>query len=143
MKLTKSQQEQCWNIFLSLKEEALYLSHYQLAELTEIKDAFVWKEFLMEPKTVDYVSTEMNLIRTSAINKMVAEAPHSRSVGQSQLINALQKLDEKSNHKEGPVFIYSYVPLNEAQKKAPNVRICNAEGVEVKDDGTYVMYEES
>jgi hypothetical protein len=141
MKLTKAQLDECWNIFLALKEEALYLSHYQLAELTTIKDAFIWKEFLMDPKTVDYVSTEMNLIRTSAINKMVAEAPHSRSVGQSQLINALQKLDEKANNKEGPVFIYCYVPLNKAQTKAPNVRICNAEGVEVQEDGTYVMYE--
>lgn len=141
MKLTKAQQEECWEIFLSLKEEGLYLSHYQLAELTSVQDAFIWKEFLMDPKTVDYISTEMNLIRTSAINKMVAEAPHSRSVGQSQLINALQKLDEKANHKDGPAFIYSYVPLNDDQKKAPNVRICNGEGIEVKDDGTYVMYE--
>ena len=141
MQLTKAQHEECWDIFLSLKSDALYLSHYQLAEITRIKDAFIWKEFLMDPKTVDYISTEMNLIRTAAINKMVAEAPESRSVGQSQLINALQKLDEKANNKEGPVFIYSYVPLNDAQKKAPNVRVCNAEGIEVKEDGSYVMFE--
>lgn len=141
MQLTKAQLQECWDIFLSLKDEGLYLSHYQLAELTPIRDAFVWKEFLMDPKTVDYVSTEMNLIRTAAINKMVAEAPHSRSVGQSQLINALQKLDERANHKEGPIFIYSYVPLNQAQKQAPNVRVCNADGIEIQEDGTYVMYE--
>lgn len=142
MQLTRAQHQECWDIFMQLKEEALYLSHYQLAEITSVKDAFIWKEFLMDPKTVDYVSTEMNLIRTSAINKMVAEAPHSRSVGQSQLINALQKLDERANNKEGPVFIYCYVPLNDAQKKAPNVRVCNAEGIEVNEDGSYVMYEE-
>ena len=141
MQLTKAQQQECWDIFLSLKEEGLYLSHYQLAELTNVKDAFIWKEFLMDPKTVDYISTEMNLIRTAAINKMVAEAPHSRSVGQSQLINALQKLDEKANHKEGPIFIYSYVPLNDAQKQAPNVRVCNGDGIEIQEDGSYVMYE--
>lgn len=141
MKLTKAQLEECWKIFTALKNDGLYLSHYQLAELTPIKDALIWKEFLMDPKTVDYVSTEMNLIRTAAINKMIAEAPNSRSVGQSQLINALQKLDEKATHKEGPIFIYCYVPLNEDQKKAPNVRICNGEGIEENEDGTYVMYE--
>lgn len=142
MKLTKAQSEECWEIFLNLKEEGLFLSHYQLAEMTPIKDALLWKAFLMDPKTVDYVSSEMNIIRGSAINKMIAEAPHSRSVGQSQLINALQKLDEKATNKDGPVFIYCYIPLNEAQTKAPNVRICNGEGIEVKEDGSYVMYED-
>lgn len=139
MQLTKGQYQRCWEIFTSLKEEGLYLNHYQLAESTEIRDAMLWKEFLMDPHTADYVSSEMALIRSAAINQMTAEAPNSRSVGQSQLINALQKLDEKANHKEGPAFIYSYVPLNEEQKKAPNVRICDDKGVEVDENGTYII----
>jgi hypothetical protein len=139
MQLTKAQYQQCWEIFTQLKEEGLYLNHYQLAEITELNDALIWKEFLMDPHTVDYVSSEMALIRTAAINQMTAEAPKSRSVGQSQLINALQKLDEKATHKEGPAFIYSYVPLNEEQKHAPNVRLCDEKGVALDEDGTYVF----
>ena len=141
MILTKGQYEECWKIFTSLKEDGLYLSHYQLAEHTRINDAFVWKEFLMDPRTVDYITSEMNIIRSAAINEMVSRAPNSNSVGQSQLINALQKLDEKASHKEGPVFIYSYVPLNTEQKQAPNVRIVDTDGIEQTDDGTWVMEE--
>lgn len=141
MILTKGQYEECWKIFLSLKEDGLFLSHYQLAECTKIQDAFIWKEFLMDPKTVDYVTSEMNIIRTAAINKMVSKAPNSNSVGQSQLINALQKLDEKAAHKEGPVFIYSYVPLNREQKQAPNVRTVDTDGIEQTDNGEWIMEE--
>ena len=81
----------------------------------------------------------MNIIRSAAINDMVHKAPDSNSVGQSQLINALGKLDEKATKKEGPVFIYSYVPLNDEQKYAPNVRTVNAEGVEQNEDGSWTI----
>lgn len=141
MQLTKAQFEQCKEIFMELKEEALYLSHYQLAEQTEIKDAMVWKAFLMDSQTTDYIATEMNLIRSTSINKMVSEAADSRSVGQSQLITALQKLDEKSTHKDGPVFIYSHVPLNDEQANAPNVRECNSKGVVKLDEGVFMFDE--
>lgn len=141
MILTKAQYDECWKIFISLKEDGLFLSHYQLAEHTRISDAFVWKEFLMDPRTVDYITSEMNIIRSAAINEMVSKAPNSNSVGQSQLINALQKLDEKSSHKEGPVFIYCYVPLNTEQKQAPNVRTVDTECIEQTDNNTWVMEE--
>lgn len=139
MKLTKAQFEECWDIFVSLGEEGLYMNHYQLAQATEIEDAIQWKMFLTDPQVVDYISTEMNIIRTAAINDMVHKAPDSNSVGQSQLINALGKLDEKATKKEGPVFIYSYVPLNEEQKYAPNIRTVNAEGVEENEDGSWTI----
>ena len=139
MKLTKAQFQECWDIFVELGEEGLYMNHYQLAQATLIEDPLQWKSFLTDPKVVDYVSTEMNIIRTAAINDMVHKAPDSNSVGQSQLINALGKLDEKSTKKEGPVFIYSYVPLNQEQKYAPNVRTVNAEGVEQNEDGSWTI----
>lgn len=135
MILTKAQFNECWETFTQLGQDGLYMNHYQLAQETPINDAMLWKLFLTDPKTVDYITTEMNVIRNAAINHMVHNAPDSNSVGQSQLINALQKLDEKATKKEGPAFIYSYVPLNTAQKEAPNVRKVNAEGIEVTEDG--------
>lgn len=142
MKLTERQYKECWEIFLSLEEEALHLSHYQLAQMTDITDALQWRAFLIDPRTADYIAQEMSIIRSAAINEMVQKAPNSRSVGQSQLINALQKLDEQAAHKEGPVFIYCYVPLNEEQKEAPNVRICDDHGIEKIGDGVYVIEED-
>lgn len=139
MQLTKGQFQQCWDLFISLGEEGLYMNHYQLAQETPLNDPLLWKAFLTDPKAVDYISTEMNIIRTAAINDMVHKAPNSNSVGQSQLINALGKLDEKSNKKEGPVFIYSYVPLNDEQKYAPNIRTVDAEGIEQNEDGSWTL----
>lgn len=136
MQLTREQYAECSRIFTALGEEGLYLNHYQLSEATELDDPITWKYFLTDPKTVDYITTEMNLIRTAAINAIIQKAPNSNSVGQAQLINALGKLDEKAMKKEGPVFIYSYVPLNSEQKEAPNIRKVNKYGLaDLEEEG--------
>lgn len=138
MTLTPLQYENCKKEFLALKEEAFNMNHYQLAEVTNVKDPLQWREFLMDPKTMDYITSEMAIIRNAAINYMVQRAPDSNSVGQSQLINALQKIDETSTKKEGPVFIYCFVPLNEAQKEAPNVREIKPDVTKEKD-GSFTL----
>ena len=76
----------------------------------------------------------MNLIRNASINEIIHKAPNSKSVGQAQLINALVKIDEAAANKTGPVFIYSYVPLNEEQKYAPNVALMPVEQIEKEEE---------
>ena len=69
------------------------------------------------------------LIRNASINEIIHKAPNSKSVGQAQLINALVKIDEAAANKTGPVFIYSYVPLNNEQKFAPNIALIQEEDI--------------
>lgn len=139
IKLTEEEFNKLKKQFLELGQEGLYLSHYDLAKETFCNDPQLWKAFLMDPRTVDYIHSEMTIVRNATINKMVSNAADSNSVGQSQLLNTLGKLAESSEHKEGPAFIYCYVPLNNEQKYAPNVRRVNPEGIEVNEDGTYTM----
>lgn len=127
-KLTKEQYEECQKQFLELGEAAFEMSHYRLAMETYIPDAQVWKAFLMDPRTVDFVNSEMNIIRNAAINEIVKQSPNSKSVGQAQLVNSLMKLSEQATTKSGPTFIYCYVPLNDEQIHAPNVEITNEYG---------------
>lgn len=138
-KLTEEQFNKLKKDFLELGQDGLYLSHYELAQETFCNDPQLWKMFLMDPRIADYIESEMAIVRNATINKMVSNAADSNSVGQSQLLNTLGKLAESSSHKEGPAFIYCYVPLNEEQKYAPNVRRVDAEGIEVNEDGTYTM----
>lgn len=137
MSITRGQFEECDKVFKELREEALYLSHYQLAQETKIQDPQIWKEYLMDPRTTDYINSEMALIRSTTINYMVRNAQDSNSVGQSQLINAITKLDERSSHKEGPAFVYCYVPLNNEQAEAPNVRRIHTDSVSRNEDGSW------
>lgn len=136
--LTNAQYEACKKQFTELGEHALYLNHYQLAAETHIKDPILWKMFLTDPRIADYISSEMNLIRTASINEIIHKAPNSKSVGQAQLINALTKIDEMASNKNGPVFIYTYVPLNAEQEFAPNVALTEVEQIteESEEDHT-------
>lgn len=132
--LTEFQFNECKRQFTELGEKALYLNHYQLAMETRIKDAIVWKIFLTDPRIADYISSEMSLIRNASINEIIHKAPNSKSVGQAQLINALVKIDENAANKNGPVFIYTYVPLNNEQKYAPNVSLRGIEQMEEPEE---------
>lgn len=112
-----------WDAFLSIGKDALYSDHYELHKLTGLYNPQIWKEFLLLPSVVEHIRIEMEIIRKSAINELFANAGDSNSVGKAQLVNAIAKYDVDNSEKEGPIFIYTYVPLNPEQKKAENVRI--------------------
>lgn len=120
MTLTQEQLKIMWEHFHNLKREALYASHYDLAEKTKYLTAAEWKEFLLLPEVTEHIRVEMEIIRKTAMNELFANAGDSNSVGKAQLMNAIAKFDEDNSVKDGPVFIYTYVPLNSEQEKAPN-----------------------
>lgn len=119
--LTDGQFNDCWEEFHKLEDKALTMNHYQLARNTHIEDPIIWKAFLTDPRVRDHIQSEMDIIINSAISEIVKNAPNSNSVGQAQLVNSLLKVNETTQVKDGPTFIYCYVPLNDEQKFAPNV----------------------
>ena len=118
--MNKQDKLDLWEIFKTLGQDALVMNHYELEEKTRLPNT-TWKEFLNEPDIADWIRSEITLLRKSELNKMVKDVSSSRSVGQAQLMTTLQKLDEKSSEKEGPIFVYCYVPLNQDQASATNV----------------------
>lgn len=120
IELTKSEKETMWELFRNLQQRGLYASHYDLFAETKYLTAEHWKEFLLLPEVVEHVRVEMEIIRKVAMNELLANAGDSNSVGKAQLMNAIAKYDEDNSVKDGPIFIYTYVPLNPEQAKAPN-----------------------
>lgn len=120
--LTAERMEQLWEIFKNQGRDAMTLNHYELAEKTTEKNPEVWKAFLMEPDVNSWVQSESNLVQNTELKKIVQNAAKSKSVGQAQLMNALSKLNENTGQKEGPIFIYTHVPLNNQQIHADNVK---------------------
>ena len=139
--MTKEQFEKLKEVFASLGAEGLALNHYELVNKTGYGTPPLWKEFLMEPEIKQHISTETALIRNAELNKITANLEGSRSVGQAQLISALTKLEGQNTAAEGPVFIYSYVPLSEDQKAAPNV-IMETKDIFLKNDTPEITIED-
>jgi len=107
-------------MFKTIGPEVITLSHYDLAEQTDIRDPEAWKAFLMEPEVKRWVESEMAIMQDTELKRLVKGSSKSRSMGQSQMINTLSKLNEKSDTKEGPVMIYMFVPMSAEQEHAPN-----------------------
>lgn len=117
------QKEEMWQQFKALEAKAISMNHYDLARITTIKDVQLWKQFLTDPEVSAYIDQEAQILTQTELRKLASDVSDSRSVGQAQLINAMSKLTDTKVTKEGPIFIYTYVPLTESQEKAPNVQI--------------------
>lgn len=115
--------QQCWEILIENAPNSISWNHYDLATETEVTSIDLWKTFLLQPDVMEWLDEERSLLQKYELAKLTTNVSSSRSVGQAQLINAVDKINSqnRTNNDNGPIFIYSYIPLNEEQKAAPNV----------------------
>lgn len=122
VRLTDDKLQELWQLFKDLGQDGVIMNHYDLAENTTEKDPEIWKAFLMDKDVSTWIRGELQVIQDSEIRKMVNGVSTSRSVGQAQIMNTLTKMNEGRSTKEGPAFIYCYVPLDENQEQAENIQ---------------------
>lgn len=120
--MSPEEKEELFRVYKSLEADALSLNHYELAAMTGVGTPALWKTFLTDPEVAAYIKQESDLLLQTELRKLSRNAADSRSVGQAQLINALGKMNEDTSTKEGPIFIYTYVPLTLEQEQADNVQ---------------------
>lgn len=109
------------DIYEAKEPDVFYKNHWDLAKDTGIP-AQEWKHFLMIPVVAEYISQELNMLVENQRRAILRDLnKNQRSVGTAQILNALDKVLSGSNMKDGPIFIYTYVPLNEQEHMAPNV----------------------
>lgn len=122
--MTQEQFKTMFDLFQALGKSAVTLNHYDLAEQTGYGTPILWKKFLIDPEISEYIKSESQIMKTSELNKLLANISGNKGqVGQAQLIGALQRLTDDAPVKEGPAFIYCYIPLNTDQKHAENITI--------------------
>ena len=103
-------------------ETAIFMSHYQLANATGV-EAARWKDFLLHPAVATWIKQEIELFKQHQLKQMIRTATdNDRSVGAAQMINSLTKTLDQGTMKDGPVIIYTHVPMTEAQKKGTTVQ---------------------
>jgi|GEM_PF-3282939 len=114
--------ELLWEKFEALGQKALTMSHYDLAKEVEGTTKDEWRDFLNEADVAEYIRNEMRIISDSIQKRMITDivTGGDRSVGRAQIINTLDKINDGVAKKDGPIFIYSYVPLDAQQEQAEN-----------------------
>lgn len=117
--MTPEKKLELFNIFKSYGANAPAMNHYDLAEETGIS-AEIWKEFLRENDVQDWISSELSIIQKAELAAMVQDVADSNSVGKAQLMKTLQGINTETSKKEGPIFVYCYIPPNADQRQAEN-----------------------
>ena len=112
------------DLFNSIGKQALLMSHYDLADMTD-ESPIDWKRFLMDARVSAFIAEEMDLLKKSKVAKMLNTIDQNKNVGQSQLLKTVLNQTKPSDRKDGPVFIYTQIPLNEQEKGAMHTVIYN------------------
>ena len=120
--LNEETKEDCWSLLKAFAPDSISWNHYDLALNTKINDSDIWKTFLLLPEVMEWLEGERAILQRYELAKLTNNVSNSRSVGQAQLINAVDKINAQNLNKanSGPIFIYTYIPLNAEQKAAPN-----------------------
>ena len=109
------------DIYESMEPDVFYKNHWELAAISKMP-ASEWKQFLLLPPVAEYISQELNILIETKRRAILKDLDkNQRSVGTAQILNALDKVITGDGARTGPVFIYTYVPLNEQEVNAPNV----------------------
>lgn len=116
-------------LYNGIGQEALFLSHYDLAERTG-ESPIAWKQFLMDPRVSAFIAEELDMLKKAKVATMLNTVDTNKNTGQAQLLNTLLNQTKSNEKKEGPVFIYTQVPLNEQEQHARNVVILNEDNSE-------------
>jgi hypothetical protein len=101
-------------------QDALFMNHYELCAKTEISP-IAWKKFLTDPRVAAFIQEELELLKKTKVALMLKDVETNKNTGQAQLLNTLLNQTKQTERKEGPVFIYTQIPLNEHEQHAENV----------------------
>jgi hypothetical protein len=113
--------DKMWELFKLQGINAFSMNHYDLRAETSYGTSDLWKEFLQDSEVIEWTASEMAIIQQSELKKIVVDINSSKSIGQAQLMTALSKLTDTSTTKDGPTFVYCYIPPSEEQEQADNV----------------------
>jgi hypothetical protein len=112
------------DLFNTIGRQALLMSHYDLADMTD-ESPIDWKRFLTDARVSAFIAEEMELLKKSKVAKMLNTIDSNKNTGQAQLLNTLLNQTRGEDRKDGPVFIYTQVPLNNQEKGAEHTVIYN------------------
>lgn len=127
----KEHLNECVKKFNELCEQGMYPSilewtPFELFMKSPGVSTSKWKEFLLEPTIVNWYASERKLLLQSQVNKLIREAGTSRSTASAQALGTLLKqLNETETTDSSTIFVYTFVPLTEQERKAPNVNVNN------------------
>lgn len=116
-------------MFNSIGHQALLMSHYELAERSG-HSPIQWKTFLLDPRVAAVIAEELDMLKRSKVAIMLSSVDTNKNTGQAQLLNTLLNQTKTVDKKEGPVFIYTQIPLNTQERGAKNVVMANEDNTD-------------
>ena len=116
--------------------EILKWSHIELFNASADKTLTIldWKSFLMDSRVQAWINDEIYLIMRSKTVSLLDKLGDDRSTATVQALTALMKstTEEANKIDDGKIFIYSFMPLTNEERRLNNAQVLNSIPDEVR-----------
>lgn len=115
-------------------------SYYQLWKDNKEIDLLVWRKFYTDPRVVEFYDKEFELGLKAKKNILLRMVGENNSTATVQGLMNIIKRDEDADFDidDNKIFIYSFIPLNQQEAHAENVRILENIPKEIGDALTVI-----
>lgn len=106
-------------------KEVLKKGYYELWEMDKNIDLYVWRVFYTDSRVREFYKKEFELGLDAKKQILLQQVGENKSTATNQALVALLKREEENqlDPNDNKIFVYSFIPLNENERNADNVKI--------------------
>lgn len=110
-------------------------SHYDLHKNTGLFSPTEWKRFLTDERIVEWYKTERSMmLRAQTMSFLEKLSQGKMNTGDATILGKLlESEDDEQDAEADTIFVYSFIPLTEEERGAPNVKILDSVPTQIKD----------
>lgn len=112
----------------------LSYSHYDLHKATGLYSPTEWKSFLTDERIVEWYKTERSMMLRAQTMAFIEKLSQGKlNTGDANILTKLLEAEDEQEAEDDTIFVYSFIPLTEEERGAPNVKILDSVPTQIKD----------
>lgn len=128
--------------------EILKWTHLDLLQHSTDKSISLknWRDFILDTRVKNWIKEELSIIIQSKQLELLNKVGDDRSTATVQALSAIMRIDNEDDANridDNKIFIYSFMPLTDQERRLNNAQVLDSIPIEVKRALQYISPDDS